>query len=124
MKVHPFIFLWPFRWPVRQYVCILCFGVKCLFSSRCIHSETLEGRQQIEKYGTPICVEGLFWKMFVTRSNNCYIVIHTSPFLDLYGELEGQEASSDPKLCDTRPGTGKRAKVNHWQGKVDSITRK
>ena len=116
LKVHPFIFLWPLRWPVRPCFCVLCFGVKSSCSWRCIHSETLEGRQQIEKYGTPICVEGLFWKIFVRRSNNRNI---PPPCLDLYSELGGQEASSDPKLCDTRPGTGKRAKVNHWQGKVE-----
>ena len=99
----------------------MCFGVTSSCSWRCIHSETLEGRQQIEKYGTPICVEGLFWKIIVRRSNICYI---PPLFLDLYSDLEGQESSSDPKLCDTRPGKGKRAKVNKWQGKVGFITRK
>ena len=57
-------------------------------------------------------------------SEDLIIATYLPLFLDLYSDLEGQESSSDPKLCDTRPGTGKRAKVNHWQGKVGSITRK
>ena len=121
LKVHPFIFLWSFRWPVRPCVCILCFGVNSSCSWRCIHSETLEGRQQIEKYGTPICVEGLFRGCL---SQDLKMATYLPLFLDLYSDLEGQESSSDPKLCDTRPGTGKRAKVNHWQGKVGCIKRK
>ena len=31
-----------------------------LFMRRCIHSDTLEGKQQIQTYGTPISVEGIF----------------------------------------------------------------
>ena len=98
LKVHPFIFLWPLRWPVRPCVCVLCFGVKSSCSWRCIHSETLEGRQQIEKYGTPICVEGLFWKMFVWRSNDCYI---PPPFLGPRGPLV--EPSIFPSTRPVRP---------------------
>ena len=88
------------------------------YSRRCIHSETLEGKQQIQAYGTPICVEGVFalyHTNFQTKllKNLKRITALKMSSPDLYTDQGATESNSDPKSFDTARPDVKKNKVNN-----------
>ena len=99
--------------------CVL--GLSACFHQGASTLKLLKGGNKLRSTGRRSALKVSFRRCL---SQDLIIATYLPLFLDLYSDLEGQESSSDPKLCDTRPGTGKRAKVNHWQGKVGCIKRK